>query len=69
MLHLEFSSFVRRDLWDSWLIINNINKSLWGEARFPPYTNESLVIRYPPMLFAAPQLPLLGKNSYRFMME
>jgi hypothetical protein len=21
------------------------------------------------MLFAAPQLPILGKNSYRFMME
>jgi hypothetical protein len=61
MLHSEFSSFARRDLWDSWLIIFIINNSLYGgEAHFPPY---------PPMLFAAPQLPLLGKNSYRFMME
>jgi len=24
MLNFEFSSFVRRDLWDPWLIINNM---------------------------------------------
>jgi hypothetical protein len=48
--------------------------------RPPPYTNESQVIRYPPcscsptvadlfLCIAAPQLPLWGKITDRFMME
>ena len=59
-----------------------------GELSVPPYTNESLVIRYPSMLLQshsyvksqksvaasslcilAPQLPLWGKITDRFMIE
>ena len=39
----EFVLFIRK-------ILEIRRKFTWGEARFPPYTNESLAIRYPPML-------------------
>jgi hypothetical protein len=45
-----------------------LKKNNWGEARFPPYTNESLAIRYPPMLIENKYPSILMKiyNLYIF---
>jgi len=40
-----------------------------GELPFPPYTNESLAIRYPPHALAAPQLPDWGKITYKLLLR
>jgi hypothetical protein len=48
-------------VYDEIAVSHKKNHFFWGEARFPPYTNESQAIRYPPMLLqphnetAAPQ--------------
>ena len=70
----EFVLFIRK-------ILEIRRKFTWGEARFPPYTNESLAIRYPPMLLQPrnfqfffmllhpPQLPQSGKITDKLLLS